>query len=190
MLFRRREAPNWMERLRVWVWPRNSWSRSARYFGKRVMRLTATPHVVAIGFAAGVFASFTPFVGLHFLISFVIAFFVGGNMIAAALGTMIGNPISFPLIWVSTYNVGSLILGQEPRDFDAAALSRGVLQNSMETLLPILKPMLIGCLPIGGLIGLVFYFVVRAAVSTYQNGRKERLKERAQLREGGGEGVQ
>ncbi len=156
------------------------------------MRLTASPHVVAIGFAAGVFASFTPFVGLHFLISFIIAFFIGGNMIAAALGTMIGNPISFPFIWVSTYNVGSLILGQEPREFDAAALSRGVFQNSMETLFPILKPMMVGCLPMGGLIGLIFYFVVRVAVSTYQDGRKERLRARAraQLRERGGEGVQ
>ena len=50
MLFRRRNRPTRIERLRVAVWPRNSWARSTRYFGKRVLRLTATPHAIALGF--------------------------------------------------------------------------------------------------------------------------------------------
>ncbi|WP_346433030.1 DUF2062 domain-containing protein [Breoghania sp.] len=62
MLFQRRTPPHWLEQIRVALWPRHSFARSAKYFGKRVLRLTASPHAVALGFAAGTFASFTPFV--------------------------------------------------------------------------------------------------------------------------------
>jgi len=180
MLFRRREQPPWSERIRIWLWPRHSWSRSFRYFGKRVLRLSASPHVIAIGFAIGIFASFTPFVGLHVILSFVIAYLLGGNMLAAALGTSIGNPIMFPIIWVSTYNLGELILGRTPQEFDTSVISEGIFTSSFDSLVPILKPMLVGSIPLGLAMAGVIYFIVRAAARSYQSGRRERLAERAQ----------
>ena len=55
MLFKRREAESFLERMRVHVWPRRSWSRSSRYVVYRLGRLSDTPHAVALGFAVGVF---------------------------------------------------------------------------------------------------------------------------------------
>ncbi len=111
MLFKRRDAPPIGERLRIFFVPRRSYGRSFRYYGKRVLRLSGSPHAVAAGVAAGAAASCTPFIGFHFILAFVVAFFLRGNMFAAAIGTAVGNPITFPVIWVTTFQLGSRIEG-------------------------------------------------------------------------------
>ncbi len=177
MLFRRRETQSMLARLRTAVWPRHSWSRSARYFVKRVLRLSGSPHTVAAGVAAGVFASFTPFVGLHFIISFLFAFIVGGNMLAAAMGTFVGNPVTFPFIWASTYSLGSHILGQS----NALALHEihyALVHRSFEVLVPIIAPMLVGAVPIGLPVALVVYVLAFFAVRAFRDLRRERLDAR------------
>jgi uncharacterized protein len=177
MLFRRRETQSLMARLRTAVWPRHSWSRSARYFGKRVLRLSGSPHAVAAGVAAGVFASFTPFIGLHFIVSFIFAFIVRGNMLAAAMGTFVGNPLTFPFIWASTYSLGSHILGQS----NALALYEihyALVHRSIGMLWPIIAPMLVGALPIGLPIAVTFYVVAFFAVRAFRDLRRERLDAR------------
>src|SRR5690606_12123881 len=97
-----------------------------RYVAKRVLRLSASPHAIAAGFAAGVFASITPFVGLHFFLAGVIAWVTGGNLVASALGTAFGNPITFPLIWAGTYRLGRWILGLRDRAEPPIDISQGV----------------------------------------------------------------
>lgn len=182
MLFKRRNKPSHLERLRVAVWPRHSFARSARYFSKRVLRLTASPHAIALGFAAGAFASFTPFIGLHFILSFVIAFIIGGNMIAAALGTAVGNPLTFPLIWATTYKVGTLIAYGEAKTLSTGDMSQhlggSLLEKSLDAILPLIKPMVIGSVPLGLVAGFVFYFIVLYSVRAYQRARRHRLEMR------------
>lgn len=182
MLFRRRQPTNLYNRLRVAVWPRHSWARSLRYFSKRVLRLTGSPHAVAAGLAAGVCASFTPFIGFHFLIGFAIALLIGGNFIAAALGTSFGNPITFPLIWAVTHKVGSLILGSGGNVERIPHLG----ERSFDAIMPLLAPMTVGALAIGIPVALVFYVVTQFAVRAFQRVRAERLaarrRERASLR--------
>jgi uncharacterized protein len=176
MLFRRRESQSLLARLRTAVWPRHSWSRSARYFGKRVLRLSGSPHAVAAGVAAGVFASFTPFIGLHFIVSFVFAFIVGGNMLAAAMGTFFGNPLTFPFIWASTYSLGNHILGQST----GVALHHihfALLHRSIDMLWPLILPMLVGAVPIGLPIAIAFYIVAFFAVRAFRDLRRERLNK-------------
>ncbi len=184
MLFRRREKPSHLERLRVAVWPRHSWIRSVRYFSKRVLRLTATPNAIALGFAAGAFASMTPFIGFHFIISFAVAFFIGGNMLAAALGTAVGNPLTFPVIWATTYKLGSFILEGEAKQLNKSALHRqlgeNLLEKSFDTIWPLLKPMLVGAVPLGLIVGGLCYFLVYYSVRAYQANRKQRLASKRQ----------
>ena len=178
MLFRRRKSPTRIERLRVAVWPRSSWLRSTRYYSKRVLRLTATPHAIAIGFAAGAFASFTPLIGFHFLIAFAIAYVIGGNLIAAALGTSVGNPLTFPFIWASTYKIGSWILRGEaashPQEIHQQFQAR-LLTKSLDVLLPMLKPMMVGAIPLGLVAGTISYFIVWKSVEVYQRRRRHSL---------------
>jgi uncharacterized protein len=180
MLFRRRESEGFWTRLRMAMWPRNSWSRSARYFGKRVLRLSGSPHAVAAGVAAGVFSAFTPFVGLHFIISFVFAFVVRGNMLAAGIGTFFGNPLTFPIIWASTYAFGKQVLHQN----NATALHDihyAFIHGSLQMLLPVLTPLMVGAVIIGLPIALAFYVVSFFAVRGFRGLRRERLKARRQV---------
>ena len=185
MLFGRRTRPRWMERLRIALWPRRSFGRSFSYYKHRVMRLEASPHAIAAGVAAGAFASCTPLVGFHFILSFVVAWVIGGSMIAAAIGTAVGNPLTFPLIWVSSFQVGELILGSNP----AAAspheltLSIDLITTSIATFWPTLKPMFLGGFVIGTILGGILYLLVRSAVVVSQNMRAERLARHAQERQ-------
>jgi uncharacterized protein (DUF2062 family) len=178
MLFKRREAESFLERMRVHMWPRRSWSRSSRYVVYRLRRLSDTPHAVALGFAAGVFAAFTPFIGTHLVMAMLIAWIIGGSIVAAVLGTFIGNPLTYPLIWYVTYHVGHFMMGAEakPREID---LSGGIFQSSFEQLWPILKPMMLGCVPIGLLLAALCYVLVKPMVEAYKNARRRELKLRS-----------
>ena len=181
MLFRRRDPPAVGEKVRIFLLPRKSYGRSFKYYGKRVLRLSGSPHAVAAGVAAGVAASCTPFIGFHFILSFVFAFFVRGNMLAAALGTAVGNPLTFPLIWFITFRIGSAIEGlwrEGPRQRPPPDFAEGILTNGWDAISPLLRPMLIGAVPLGIVSGLVFYVFVRWASGLYQRSRRERLAEK------------
>lgn len=171
MLFRRRTAESLFERLRVFLWPRRSWARSTRYVIHRVRRLSATPHAVALGFAAGVFVSATPYVGFHMLMASAVAWIIGGSIVSAILGTFIGNPLTYPLFWVSSYEVGHLILGGGPHKAPLD-LWDGDFQSSLDQIWPLLKPMTLGAMPIGLALGALAYILVKPAVNAYQHRRR------------------
>ena len=113
-MFRRRDPQPVRDRVREFLSPRKGWQRGYRYLGKRVQRLPDTPHRIALGFACGVMASFTPFFGFHFVIAAAFAFVARGNILASATGTFTGNPLTFPLIWGITYETGQFMLHAPP----------------------------------------------------------------------------
>ncbi|MEF2071947.1 DUF2062 domain-containing protein [Consotaella aegiceratis] len=179
MLFRRRQPEDFWSRVKVLLWPRHSWSRSFSYFKKRVLRLNATPHAVAAGIGAGVFASFTPFIGFHFVIAFSLAFLVAGNFAAAALGTVVGNPVTFPAIWASTYELGHFILATKHHGDPPHHLGRVLERLDFSALWdPLLKPMTVGAIPLGLLAALSAYGVVYWAVKRFRRHRARRILAR------------
>lgn len=184
MLFASREPPAFLERVRVGLWPRRSWSRSARYFLLRLKRLRATPHQIAIGCAAGVFASITPLFGFQMILAALLARLARGSIAAALIGTFAGNPLSWPIIWGSTYATGCLLLGIDaiysgldlgrqltPLWTALASGSPGLIGAAWDTLSPILRPMLAGSLPLGLATAGLSYYLSRRAVAAYQSGR-------------------
>jgi len=177
MLFKRRTETVLLERLRLLLWPRRSFWRSAKYFAKRVLRLQATPHAIAAGVAAGVFVSFLPTPGIHFLLAALIAWCLAGNVVASAIGTAVGNPLTFPPIWGATYELGRFILDGRAIA-DARPLNIGGALKSLDFYQlwePLLKPMTVGAIPIGLLSGSVTYIVVRWAVSQFHERRRSRM---------------
>jgi len=187
MLFRRRRKLSLWERFRLFIWPQRSFTRSMRYFAMRVLRLKATPHAIAAGVAAGVFASWTPLIGFHFILSFALAYVVAGNMIAAGLGTAVGNPLTFPFIWGSTYKLGHIILDRGDDvggvHIDLAdLLSRAEFGHLWE---PVVKPMLVGCLPPGLISAAVFYALTYFSVRAFQTRRQRAMAAGAARRAAG-----
>ncbi len=98
---------------RVWsfVWPRAGWGRASRYIAHRVRRLPGTPYRIAAGLASGAAISFTPFIGLHFVFGALLALLLRGSVVASAIGTAVGNPWTFAIIWPATYSLGHWLIG-------------------------------------------------------------------------------
>ena len=166
-------------------WPSQGYHRSIRYLGYRVKRLPATPHAIAAGFASGAAMSFLPLIGLHFLLSFALAWMVRGNMIAAALGTAVGNPLTFPIIYSTAYRLGYQMLSvgneplAEPPDLDVAAesellIEQGLTASTLETLLPMLRITFVGAIPMASVAFLVFYTLIFILTSRFQATRRQR----------------
>lgn len=187
MLFARRTPPSTWESLRTWAWPRTSWSRSLSYFVKRLKRMRATPHQVALGCAAGVFASITPLLGTQMVLAAALAFLIRANIPAALIGTFFGNPLSWPLIWGGTYVVGSAMLGVDNgltlagleyylRQFveAVATWSPEVIEHAAVLIWPVLKPMLAGSLPLGLAAAALIYYLLRPLIAAYQGNRDAR----------------
>ena len=186
MLFKRRDPAKVGEVVRVALWPRRSWNRSVRYMMQRVGRLQGAPETIALGCACGVFSSFTPFVGFHFVVAGLLAFILRGSLLASAIGTFAGNPLTFPFIWYSTYNVGSYILGGG-EEFSMATLQAGfgdmmsgilslsssAFSAAFNAIWPLFKSMLIGSIPLGIPFAVVSYFILKRVVVAYQEKRRQ-----------------
>ena len=179
MLFKRRTKATYWERFRVGLWPRVSWRRSVTYYLKRVLRLSGTPYAIAIGTAGGAAISFTPFIGFHILITCALIWLLRGNLIAGAIGTCFGNPLTFPFIWASTFQVGHFLLRGSTRDAPAR-LPREIVHKSIAEIWPLIEPMLIGSIPLGLVTGGIIYVIVYKSVAAYQNARREKLAGRRQ----------
>ena len=127
-MFRPRVAPGFWQKLRGWLWPSMGWWRLGKYIIHRLARLDDSSQRLARGFASGVAISFTPLFGGHLVLAAALAWLTRGNIIAALLGTLVGNPVTFPLMWAVTYPSGlwllSLFVPVEPMMVSMDAMSR------------------------------------------------------------------
>jgi len=167
---------------REWLWPSSGWFAFLRWLELVLKRKSGSSHEVAIGFSAGVFISFLPIMGFHFLGGALVAFLLGGNILASAIGTFVGNPWTFPLIWLSAFDLGNYILGIE----NAKALPESFNLKAIFADLPFwiqhfLWPMLVGGTPLGIVAGVLFYFPLRYNIGRYREKRKQMLGERRKL---------
>ena len=71
-------APGLGGRIKNFFWPKKGFIRAWKYLAIRLSRLKNSPHAVAAGFASGAAASFTPLLGLHFVLACAIAFVTRG----------------------------------------------------------------------------------------------------------------
>ena len=183
MLFRRRIKPHRFERIRLALMPRRSYARSAQYFLKRVLRINATPHAIALGVACGTFASFTPLLGFHIALAIGLAFVLSANVPAAVIGTAVGNPLTFPIMFGAAWKLGHAMTGNAAKAAADAPLHhvRHIpdFHDIAKLWEPVLKPMLIGSVPLGLVFGVVAYVLVRVLVAKFRDRRARRLAEKA-----------
>lgn len=150
------------------------------YYRLRVMRIGGSPHAVAVGLAIGVMSAWTPFLGFHVVFAVVIAWLLGGSMIAAAIGTTFANPLTFPIIWPLTWKIGAIMLGHDPTGHDHLDFGRLLHQLDISQLWrPVIEPMMIGSIPPAIICGLAVYALTYSGVRGFRNRRLERLTARA-----------
>ncbi len=118
-----------------------AFSRTKKYISLSIKRIKGTPQALSLGFATGIAVSFTPFIGLHALLAIFISWIIGGSMAAALIGTLFGNPWTFPFIWYLTFEIGQFInygflSYQEEFSFK-------IIKKEISTLLVILKNIIV-----------------------------------------------
>ena len=97
------------------------------------------------------------------------------------MGTAFGNPLTFPLIWGATYELGHLVLNGRSAGADAPPRLGALLRRMDVSQLwePLLKPMTIGALPLGLAFGIAAYLLTRWAVAVFHARRQARLAAKA-----------
>lgn len=158
--------------------------RRTAYLWRRLLRLRASPHEIALGCAAGIFAAFTPFLGLQMLLAVALALVLRVNIPAAVLGTFAGNPLSWPAIWAASYVAGSWLLGNDPAlaaehvSQSAAVIAAAAadptpvaLDAAATTLRPHFLSLLAGSLTVGLMAAALSYYPTRRAVRRFQRRR-------------------
>lgn len=111
MVFKRRDRRPWWRIVVDVVYPKGGWKRAFYYVQHRLHRLPGSPERIGRGIWAGVFTTFTPFYGLHFVIAALLAKIFRGNIFAALLATFFGNPLTYVPIGVASLKTGQWILG-------------------------------------------------------------------------------
>lgn len=163
--------------------------RACRYVMHRLARMPGSSYSVAAGFACGAAVSFTPFVGTHFIWSGLLAWAIRGNVVVALIGTVVGNPWTFPFIWIWLYESGNWLLkgsgahiGQYP-DFYSTfahmtdALLRFDLDKLFESAWPVIWPMLVSSVPTSLVVWIAFYIPLKKMIDGYQHRRRKRREQ-------------
>lgn len=162
------------------------WKRYNKKILVRLKQLKGTPYSIAAGFACGVAISFTPFIGFHLILAAITAWLIRGNIVSSALGTLIGNPWTFPFIWVAVLSTGNYVFGNGSIDnvnflkiFEKAgeAVMTFKFKNFGHDAWPIIYPMMIGCIPYYIISWFVSYKLVNSAMNRLE---QRRLKKQAQ----------
>ena len=179
-MFKRVKKQKLHVRLKKLFWPSIGWRRSISYLFLRLSRLPGSAYSIASGFACGAAISFTPFVGLHFILGAIWAWLIRGNIFAAILGTAIGNPWTFPFIWMWIYKTGCFMHFDKNNPNIQQVNFAEIFSQIYDSLLsakfalivelsfPILWPMLLGTLPTMVFVWILFYLVLIKTIRKYQ----------------------
>ena len=181
------------------LWPRGGWLRAAHYVKHRMRRLPGTPEQIARGVFAGVFASFTPFFGMHFIFAALMALLMRGSVLASLLATFVGNPLTYVPIAIISLQTGHWLLGTTMRgSFDASlfekfgAAAGDLWHNFLALFTPevahwdelgrfyqdVFFPWMVGSVIPGTLFGLLFYYLSVPLIRAYQKRRAAKLREK------------
>lgn len=197
-MFKRRAPRSYLAALGRALYPRGGYLRAVWYLLYRLRRLPDPAYKISRGIAAGVFVSFTPLFGLHFLLAVGLAWLMGGNLIAALLATFVGNPLTFPIIAGLSVELGSWMLGYQqslplPQTLSAfshlplelwsnlrAVVTGGTLEWHQLSAFTggVFLPYLVGGLIPGIVAGGLAYAASRPLITAYQKSRIKKLKKK------------
>jgi len=151
----------------------NKLRRFFSYYKFKLARLPASSYAISAGFACGSMVSFTPLIGFHFVLAVMFAYLLRANYIAALIGTIVGNPISFPFIWGLIYKVGAFIV-DKPEDNLRPNINFEIIINQTYD---IFIPMLVGGAVLAIPIWVTTYFITYSFVSSFKKAKQKNKKK-------------
>lgn len=184
MVFKRRDKLPFVDRVKEFFAPRKGWRRGIEYLSLRMQRLPDSADSIALGFACGVYASFTPFFGFHFVFAAALAWVLRANLYASAIGTFFGNPITFGFIMWICLTLGGWIMGIDHSLADHLK-SLGFLDQVillLQNIPTLVVPYFVGGLAPGIVCAVASFMIIRPAVRAYQKRRRDKLMKLAKTR--------
>ena len=180
---------------------RLSWRRRRKILLLEFLGREEPAERVAAAIALGVGIGFSPFLGFHLVLALGLATLLRLNRLDAALGTLVGNPWTFPPVFALGYRLGRALLHHDP--FRVPPMNWNALLHSdigwvlhpLETarlvfgpraFIPRLHGFLLGTTVLAILIGAATYFLALAALQIYHR-RHPRVAARAARRRETGE---
>jgi uncharacterized protein (DUF2062 family) len=122
----------------------------------RVKNFSGDPHYVAMGMAIGVFVAATPTMPFQTAIAIALAYILRSSKAAAAIGVWLSNPITFPVFYLASYKVGTLLFGISA-SYDAGGKPVHILKLGTDITIAALT----GGIIIGLCLAIATYFITR-----------------------------
>lgn len=202
MVFKRRTPRSTLAWARQLVYPNGGFARAIRYMVHRMRRLPDEPHRIARGVFAGTFVNFPPIFGIQFVSAAALAWVMRGNILAALLCTFLSNPITTPIIAVTSMELGYWMLGIDAplqvmsivEAFGNAGIEIWRNIKAMFTderthwasliifFKTIYLPYLVGSIVPGLIVSTVLYYLTTPIVHAYQKVRSKRTQDRIEKR--------
>lgn len=168
---------------------RQGYKRAAYYFLWRLKRLPGTPVFIARGFAIGVAVNFWPILFTHLLFGYIFCRLIRGSLLSMFIGTLLGNPWTFALVYPVMYKIGKIMLGLRPTHSEHAIDSAAGIwsriwpihsfEASMHSIAiafqEILFPLMIGGFLLGLPVTIFSFYLMRNMIEVYQSQRRRHL---------------
>ncbi len=95
-----------------------NWPQMIKAHWAGFVSLQGNPHYVALGTAIGVFISMMPIFPFQLVTSIALAIVLRVSKPAAAIAVWLGNPLTLPLFYFGSYQLGTKLLGHETQAVD------------------------------------------------------------------------
>jgi uncharacterized protein (DUF2062 family) len=135
---------------------------------ERLRDLPGEPHYVAKGMAIGIFVSITPTIPFHTLIALALAFIFRASKIAAAIGVWFSNPLTIPIFYFASFQVGRFLFGNLAACSGACESITNLLKLGVEVALATI----VGGVVVGLGPATAAYFITRTIVVRMKSRRK------------------
>ncbi len=171
-----------------------------RYLKFKILHIDDSPKSIARGVAVGLFVAWTPFLGLHIVISLLLASILKANKVAAMLFVWVSNAATLIIVYYPAYLLGRFILSlfrdemyyslsQIKRSFSQISDSGSILSDIFTTefwmnfskfFFKIGLELTVGGFVIGLIMGVIGYFTTYRLILWHRQGRPHRRYRRHQ----------
>lgn len=141
-----------------------------------IRQLEGDPNYVARGMAIGVFIGMTPTIPLHTVLAITLAFIFRGSKPAAVIGVWVANPLTIPLFYIASYQIGTFLF-KISTPFNPAHIS---IHQLIELGFEITIAMIIGGMVLGIPFGIISYCVTWKIIKSIRSSKEnieQTLKE-------------
>ena len=136
----------------------------------KIIRIKDFPESVAIGLAWGASVSVTPLLGLHLIICYTGTWIMRGNLVAATVGTIVGNPWTFPFFFYLDYKIGVLFYFDKMENYEMK------LQFLIKNFEELFLPTFFGSIPVAILVWLITYYFSKNILEKKLNAKKNKIR--------------